>query len=332
MKKVLLTVTLFSALCLSNIQAQKNNLANLKNTELKSEVDSLSYAFGLELADQGLKGYLIQQEVIVDTTSVGADFRKKIAEAKNDKEKAKLEKQLQSKLDSIQNSNNTNIEVFLSGAYDRLNSKDDNSVYNKGTDFGGQLTQISRGFSEQALGKDKSVNTDVLMTALLDALSNKTPLINNSRDMLKSAVEKNQEEKSKENEKLNAAKIAENEKFMTANAKKKGIVSLPSGLQYKIDKKGTGAIPTESDRVKVHYRGTLLDGTEFDSSIKRNEPITFGVTEVIPGWTEALQLMPVGSKWTVYIPYNLAYGERETGSIPPYSNLIFEIELLDIEK
>ncbi|OFX44953.1 MAG: peptidylprolyl isomerase [Bacteroidetes bacterium GWA2_30_7] len=124
-----------------------------------------------------------------------------------------------------------------------------------------------------------------------------------------------------------------NEKFLADNKSKAGVVSLPSGLQYKIIKEGNGIKPTLNDVVKTHYTGTLVDGTKFDSSVDRNEPATFPVQGVIPGWTEALQLMPVGSKWELYIPYNLAYGERGyPPSIEPFSTLIFELELLSIEK
>lgn len=122
------------------------------------------------------------------------------------------------------------------------------------------------------------------------------------------------------------------EKFLAENATKEGIQITESGLQYEILKEGKGPKPTAEDRVKVHYHGTLIDGTVFDSSVQRGEPATFGVQQVIPGWTEALQLMPVGSKWKLYIPQNLAYGDREAGSIPPFSTLIFEVELLEIVK
>ena len=119
--------------------------------------------------------------------------------------------------------------------------------------------------------------------------------------------------------------------FLLENAKRTEVTTLPSGLQYEILTKGNGAIPTSTDSVKVHYHGTLIDGTVFDSSVNRGEPATFGVTQVISGWVEALQLMPVGSKWKLYIPSNLAYGERGAGnSIPPHTTLIFEVELLDI--
>lgn len=122
------------------------------------------------------------------------------------------------------------------------------------------------------------------------------------------------------------------EEFLAKNAKESGVKVTPSGLQYKVLTKGTGAIPTADQRVKVHYRGTLIDGTEFDSSYSRNEPTVFGCNQVISGWTEALTMMPVGSKWMLYIPYSLAYGDRETGTIPPFSTLIFEVELLNIEQ
>jgi FKBP-type peptidyl-prolyl cis-trans isomerase FklB len=125
---------------------------------------------------------------------------------------------------------------------------------------------------------------------------------------------------------------AEGEAFLAANAKKSDVATLPSGLQYKIVTEGTGAMPKASDTVTVNYRGKLVDGTEFDSSYARNEPATFPVHGVIPGWTEALQLMKVGSKWELYIPASLAYGERGAGGkIPANAALIFEVELLGIK-
>jgi FKBP-type peptidyl-prolyl cis-trans isomerase FklB len=120
------------------------------------------------------------------------------------------------------------------------------------------------------------------------------------------------------------------EQWLEENKKKDGVITLPSGLQYKVLVKGNGAVPTASQKVKVHYEGHLIDGTEFDSSYKRNQPSTFRCDQVIKGWTEALCKMPVGSKWEIYIPYQLAYGERNTGAIKPYSALIFTVELLDI--
>jgi FKBP-type peptidyl-prolyl cis-trans isomerase FklB len=125
--------------------------------------------------------------------------------------------------------------------------------------------------------------------------------------------------------------IAENEAFLAKNKEKSGISVTPSGLQYEVIKMGTGPKPTANSTVKVHYSGTLIDGTEFDSSITRKEPAQFPVSGVIPGWTEALQLMPVGSKFKLYIPESLAYGSNQAGDIiKPFSTLIFEVELLEI--
>ena len=122
------------------------------------------------------------------------------------------------------------------------------------------------------------------------------------------------------------------EKFLAENALKEGIITTESGLQYEVIKMGKGKKPSATDRVKVHYHGTLIDGTVFDSSVERGEPITFGLNQVIKGWTEGVQLMPIGSKFKFYIPQELGYGSQNAGSIPPYSTLIFEVELLGIEK
>ena len=120
--------------------------------------------------------------------------------------------------------------------------------------------------------------------------------------------------------------------YLEANKEAEGVVTLPSGLQYRILKKGTGAVPTDTSQVEVNYEGRLIDGTVFDSSYQRGKPATFACNQVIKGWTEALQLMPVGSTWELFIPYNLAYGERGNQGIPPFSTLIFKVELLNIVK
>ena len=123
------------------------------------------------------------------------------------------------------------------------------------------------------------------------------------------------------------------EEFLNINKGKAGVVTLPSGLQYQVLKQGEGAKPAASDKVKCHYHGTLINGTVFDSSVQRGEPAVFGVSQVIPGWVEALQLMPVGSKWRLFIPSDLAYGEHGAGdAIEPNSALVFDVELLDIVK
>jgi FKBP-type peptidyl-prolyl cis-trans isomerase FklB len=135
----------------------------------------------------------------------------------------------------------------------------------------------------------------------------------------------------KQNEMLEMNK-KEGERFLSENKEKENVVSLPSGLQYEILTVGDGPVPTATDTVKCHYHGTLIDGTVFDSSVQRGQPATFGVTQVIKGWVEALQLMPVGSKWRLFVPSNMAYGEQGAGNdIQPNSALIFEVELLGIE-
>jgi FKBP-type peptidyl-prolyl cis-trans isomerase FklB len=120
--------------------------------------------------------------------------------------------------------------------------------------------------------------------------------------------------------------------FLAENAKKEGVITTASGLQYEVIKKGNGPLPKDTDKVKVHYHGTLVDGTVFDSSVDRGQPAEFGVTQVIKGWVEGLQLMPVGSKYKFYIPQELAYGSQSQGQIKPFSTLIFEVELLEIVK
>ena len=144
-------------------------------------------------------------------------------------------------------------------------------------------------------------------------------------------VEKRQAAQAAESAVVGDKNLAEGELFLAENKMKDGVQTTESGLQYKVMTMGDGAKPAATDKVKVHYRGTLLDGTEFDSSYARNEPISFALNRVIPGWTEGVQLMPVGSKFMFYIAPELAYGSGGGGPIPPNSTLVFEVELLDIE-
>jgi FKBP-type peptidyl-prolyl cis-trans isomerase FklB len=137
--------------------------------------------------------------------------------------------------------------------------------------------------------------------------------------------------RAEQNKEMYKVYIAENEAFLAKNKERTGVIVTPSGLQYEVVKMGTGPKPTADSEVKVHYTGTLIDGTEFDSSHKRNQPAQFMVSGVIPGWTEALQLMPVGSTFRLYLPENIAYGANGAGDVvQPFSTLIFDVELLDI--
>jgi len=184
--------------------------------------------------------------------------------------------------------------------------------------------------------KKQSVDVDSTLVSqgLKDAMSGgKTRLTQEEAQTVltdvQNEVRKQQQEKAQQ---AGAANKTDGEAFLAANKSKDGVVTLPSGLQYKILTAGTGPKPTASDSVKCNYRGTLINGTEFDSSYKRGQPTTFGVGQVIKGWTEALQLMPVGSKWQLFVPASLAYGDRGAGAeIGPNATLIFEVELLSIE-
>jgi FKBP-type peptidyl-prolyl cis-trans isomerase FklB len=174
------------------------------------------------------------------------------------------------------------------------------------------------------------LNVDAFMAGLKDALAERKPLLSEQevRETMM-AFQKQLQEKQTEMSKKNEAA---GEKFLAENKTKEGVKTTASGLQYKVLKEGNGAQPKATDTVTVNYRGTLIDGTEFDSSYKRGQPATFPVSGVIKGWTEALQLMKVGSKYQLFIPANLAYGDRSPGpQIPAGSTLIFEVELLDVK-
>jgi len=173
------------------------------------------------------------------------------------------------------------------------------------------------------------LNTDAFAAGFKDAMSGRKPLLTEQevRDTMM-AFEKDMEQKQTQIAQKNSA---EGEKFLTENKAKPGVKTTASGLQYKVLKEGTGAQPKSSDTVTVNYRGTLLDGTEFDSSYKRGQAAQFPVGGVIKGWTEALQLMKVGSKFQLFVPASLAYGEQARGGIPPNSLLTFEVELMDVK-
>ena len=179
----------------------------------------------------------------------------------------------------------------------------------------------------------KGLNIDDFAQAVKDVISG-TPLkVNNAEaQSLVQAFFQEQEEKQRAAA-AEAGKVAKaaGESFLAENAKKEGIVVLPSGLQYQVLKEGNGKKPSSTDQVKCHYEGTLIDGTIFDSSYQRNEPATFGLNQVIAGWTEGVQLMSEGAKYRFFIPYNLAYGERGAGAqIPPFAALVFDVELLKV--
>jgi FKBP-type peptidyl-prolyl cis-trans isomerase FklB len=217
---------------------------------------------------------------------------------------------------------------FLSGvcfAADKLELKDqkDKESYSLGYQFGESM---------KMQGVD--INLDVYASAIRDALGGKEPQLSSEemrstimaiRQRVAAAQQKSLKEQGDKN-------LAEGKAFLAENGKKKEVKTLPSGLQYKVLSEGTGKTPKKSDTVTVHYRGTFMNGTEFDSSIARGQPASFQVDGVIPGWTEALQLMKEGAKWQLFIPPELAYGERGMPPrIPPQSTLIFEVELIAVK-
>ncbi|WP_455967310.1 FKBP-type peptidyl-prolyl cis-trans isomerase [Bacteroides fluxus] len=287
MKKVTFLMALAVAAGLASCTAQS------PKANLKTDVDSLSYAFGMSQTE-GIEQYFMQQGI--DSTQM-ADF----------------------------------LKGFNEGAT-KLGKKD--AAYIAGLQLGQMVSKRwVEGLNQQIFGTDstKTISRENLLAGFVAGVINKGVM---SKEEARAFTQTSMDAIK---EKANAEKYADNkaagEKFLAENKAKEGVVTTPSGLQYKIITKGNGVIPADSSKVKVNYKGTLIDGTEFDSSYKRNEPATFRANQVIKGWTEALTMMPVGSKWELYIPYDLAYGTRETGGqIKPYSTLIFEVELLGIEK
>ena len=284
MKKVTFMMALAVAAGLASCTAQS------PKANLKTDVDSLSYAIGMARTE-GLDQYLAQQGI--DSTD------------------------------------------FLKGFNEGASKIDDKDVaYMAGLQIGQMVSkQWVEGFNQQVFGGDstQTISRENLLAGFVAGVVGKGIM---TKEEAQTFMQTQMEAvKAKAMEKKYADNKTAGEKFLEENKTKEGVVTTPSGLQYKIITKGTGEIPADSSKVKVNYKGTLIDGTEFDSSYKRNEPATFRANQVIKGWTEALTMMPVGSKWELYIPQELAYGARETGGqIKPFSTLIFEVELVEIEK
>jgi FKBP-type peptidyl-prolyl cis-trans isomerase len=211
--------------------------------------------------------------------------------------------------------------IGLAEEKQKLTDRKDKESYSLGYQFGQSL-------KDQGM----EINLEVYASAIRDALAGKDPLM--SQEEIRSTVGELQKRlmatRQKEMKEKGEKNIAEGKAFMEANQKKEGVKTLPSGLQYKVLVEGTGKTPKKGDSVTVHYRGTLIDGKEFDSSYGRGKPMTLQVDKVIPGWTEALQLMKEGSKWQLFILPELGYGQRGTKLIPPNSTLLFEVELISV--
>jgi len=208
-------------------------------------------------------------------------------------------------------------------AGDKIELEDDNALinYSLGYQIGGDLKR-----------QQVEVNRKALLQGIEDAVAGSEPAM--SKAAMRSALVALKRKVMAQQHAIQAAaakkNLADGEAFLAENAKKDGVVSLPDGLQYRVIEPGKGAQPKADDTVTVHYRGTLIDGTEFDSSYSRKQPASFRADRVIPGWREALPLMKEGAKWELFIPARLAYGERSTGRIPPNSTLIFKVDLISI--
>ena len=262
---------------------------------LKSDVDTVSYAIGMAQT-QGLKEYLVGR-LGVDTAYM---------------------------------------DDFIKGLNEGANAGDDKkkAAYYAGIQIGQQISnQMVKGINHELFGEDstKTISLKNFMAGFIAGTVGKGGLMTVdsaaqvAQDMMRAIKAKNLEKEFGGNK-------ADGEKFLAENAKKEGVKVLPSGVQYKVIKEGTGAMPKDTSLVKVHYEGKTIDGKVFDSSYKRNEPADFRANQVIKGWTDALVHMPAGSIWEVYIPQDLAYGERQQGTdIKPFSALIFKIELLEVD-
>ena len=260
---------------------------------LKSDVDSMSYAIGMAQT-QGLKEYLVDR-LGVDTAY---------------------------------------IDEFIKGLNEGVNAGDNKkkAAYYAGIQIGQQISnQMVKGINHEVFGEDstKSISLKNFMAGFISGTLGKQGLMT-AEQAQTVAQTKMQEIKAREMEKAYGPNREEGEKFLAANAKKEGIKTLESGVQYRVIKEGTGAVPADTSLVKVHYEGRLLNDSVFDSSYKRGEPITLRCNQTIKGWTDAMVHMPAGSVWEVYIPQELAYGEREQGIIKPFSVLVFKIELLEV--
>ena len=293
MKKLSLFVAVALAAGLSSCSGTGSK-GNLENN-----VDSLSYAIGMART-QGLDQFLMQQGI--DSTQM-VNF----------------------------------VKGFNEGAT-KLDPED--AAYIIGLQVGQMVSkQWVEGFNRQIFGNDstQSLNREQMLAGFVAGTLGKEDVMT-----LMAAQTYMRTEMEAVQEKALAIEFADNkaagEKFLAENKTKEGVQTTPSGLQYKIITKGNGPVPADTSRVQVNYKGTLIDGTEFESSYKRKDkngkskPATFRANQVIKGWTEALTMMPVGSKWELYIPADLAYGSRNSGKIKPFSTLIFEVELVSIEK
>lgn len=263
--------------------------------DMKNDVDSMSYCIGL-VQSQYIR-QAIEQGQVIDTTY---------------------------------------IDELVKGINEGANAGDDKkkAAYYTGLQIGQQLsTQLVKGVNHEVFGTDstKTISLKNILAGFITGVTGKKGVLTLDEAQMK-AQTKMKAVKAASMEKEFGPNKKAGEKFLAENKKKPGVVTLPSGLQYKVIKEGNGVIPTDTTKVKVHYEGRTIDGKVFESSYKNGQPLDIIPKQFIPGWTEALTHMPVGSIWEVYIPQNLGYGERQAGDIKPFSTLIFKIELISAGK
>lgn len=301
------------------------------NVSLKNEIDSLSYAFGENIASSGMLQVMQQLGVYSDTAMFRLGLQQNMAAEPDSVKREALKKEMAVRMDSLKRANAKNMDIFLRAINESVN-KPAKDPYEAGVSVGLQLKQFTEGFETGVLDSAQHVDKRIMVAAIAKFLKSEKSLVGDANGVIQAKSMAKQEATAKKQEETMKAqfaeKIAKEEAYLEENKSNEGVVVLPSGLQYKVLKEGTGEKPTAQNTVKVNYKGTLIDGTEFDA----NNGAVFGVGQVVKGWTEALQLMPVGSKWMLYVPYGLGYGARQMGQIPPFSTLVFEVELLGIEK
>mgnify|MGYP000881002744 CR=1 FL=1 len=262
--------------------------------DLKTDIDTMSYAMGLSQT-QGLREFLVSR-MQIDTTYM---------------------------------------DEFIKGLNDGANAGDDKkkAAYYAGIQIGQQISQqMVKGINHEVFGEDstKTISMKNFMAGFVTGTLGKKGLMTMEQAQQVAQL-KMMAIKTKNMEKQYGPNKVAGEKFLAQNAKKAGIKTLPSGVQYRVIKEGTGAMPKDTSMVKVHYEGRTIDGKIFDSSYKNGSPVDLRANQVIPGWTDALVHMPAGSVWEVFIPQQLAYKERQQGQIKPFSALIFKIELISVD-
>lgn len=287
-----ITIMAAMAIAVSGMMTSCGNMTSKPN--LKNDVDTLSYAMGMSQT-QGLREYLMQMEI--DTTYMDA---------------------------------------FVKGLNDGANAGDDKkkAAYYAGINIGQQISnRMVKGINHELFGTDstKSISLKNFMAGFVTGATGKKGYMTIEQAQQVAQLKMIAIKAKAMEEQYGPNKVA-GEKWLAANKKKAGVVTLPSGVQYKVIKEGKGVMPKDTSLVEVNYEGRLIDGTVFDSSYKRNKPTKLRANQVIKGWTEALTRMPVGSTWEVYIPQELAYGDREQGQIKPFSPLVFKIELIGVDK